>query len=57
VHLSAAQYVLDSLHGKPKQSVEVAPGVGVSGLSNEELETLNHLLARVIVSDGSGGSR
>ncbi len=56
VRLRAAQYVLDRLHGKPKQSVEVVPPVDLSHLSDKELKDLGRLLDRVGVApfDGAG---
>ncbi len=53
VWLRAAQDVLDRLHGKPTQPFEEVPPVDVSGLSTEEMETLDRLLARVL-PDGAG---
>jgi hypothetical protein len=55
VHLAAAQEVLDRLHGRPTQPMEVLPPVDMSRLSDKELDTLNRLIARVIPSDGARG--
>ncbi len=56
MHLAAAQDVLDRLHGKPTQSVEVAPRVDLSHLSDKELKDLGRLLERVgvVPFDGAG---
>ncbi len=56
VRLRAAQEVLDRLHGKPTQPLEVAPPVDVSGLSIEEQKQLESLLARVL-GDGARGNQ
>jgi len=45
--LRAAQTVLDYLHGKPRQSVEVLPPVDMSHLTDKKVHALNRLLARV----------
>ncbi len=37
----------DRLHGKSTQPVEELPAVDVTGLSDDELSTLNSLLSRV----------
>ncbi len=57
VHLAAAQDVLDRLHGKPTQPVEVVPRVDLSHLTDKELDDFNRLLARVLPGDGSDGTR
>ncbi len=57
MHLAAAQDVLDRLHGKPTQPVEVAPQVDLSHLSDKELDDFNRLLARVLPGEGAGGTR
>jgi len=54
VRLRAAQEVLDRLHGKPTQPLEVAPPVDVSGLTITEQHQLDRLLARVL-GDGARG--
>ncbi len=55
VHLAAAQDVLDRLHGRPTQSVEVMPPVDMSHLTDKEVHDLNRLLARVHQGDGTRG--
>jgi hypothetical protein len=54
VHLAAAQDVLDRLHGKATQPVDVMPPVDVSMLSRKDRDTLDRLLARVLEGDGAG---
>ncbi len=54
--IRAAEIILDRLHGKPTQPVEQAPPIDVSKLTDDELATLNTLLSRVVVADGSGRS-
>jgi hypothetical protein len=56
VRLRAAQEVLDQLHGKPTQPLEVAPPVDVSRLTIEEKKQLDNLLARVL-GDGARGNQ
>ncbi len=56
VRVRAAQDILDRLHGKPTQPIQQVPPVDVSGLTPEEMETLDHLLARVL-GDGAGGAQ
>ncbi len=56
VRLRAAQEVLDRLHGKPTQPLEVAPPVDVSGLTITEQQQLDRLLARVL-GDGADDDR
>ncbi len=56
VRLRAAQEVLDRLHGKPTQPLEVAPPVDVNGLTIEEKKQLDNLLARVL-GDGARGNQ
>lgn len=55
IQLRAAQEILDRLHGKPTQPVQQLPPIDVSNLSEEELETLDRLLARVSTCNGTGG--
>ncbi len=52
----AASIILDRLHGKPTQSIEHVLAVDVSKLTTEELRTLDTLLSRVVIADGSGRS-
>ncbi len=54
--IRAAEIILNRLHGKPTQPIQQVPPVDVSGLSPEEMETLDHLLARVL-GDGAGGAQ
>ncbi len=54
--IQAANIILDRLHGKPIQPVEHVPAIDVSQLSTDELRTLDGLLSRVVVADGSGRS-
>ncbi len=57
LRLRAAQDVLDRLHGKPTQSVEVVPPEDLSHLSDKELRDLGRLLDRVgvVPFDGRTG--
>ncbi len=54
--IRAAEIILDRLHGKPTQPLEVVPPVDVSGLTIEEQKQLESLLARVL-GDGARGDQ
>lgn len=56
VGLRAAQDILDRLHGKATQPIEVAPPVDVSGLTDQELQTLDRLLTKIVVVPCNGNS-
>jgi hypothetical protein len=46
--IRAAEIIMDRLHGKPTQPVKELPAVDVTGLTDDELSTLNSLLSRVL---------
>lgn len=54
--IRAAEIIMNRLHGKPTQPVEELPAVDVTGLTDDELSTLNSLLSRVLGPGGAGDS-